>query len=102
MIAPVDGLERNLRFAVYSRGDRLALHAVNYNVCLLDEARRVLDVGPTPVELPIPAGWTAVKATCYDPDAEPQPIECSVDRDIVRFTLPKTHVYKIVLVEPID
>jgi len=98
-IAPSDGLARNLRFAVYGQADRLALHAVNYNVCLLDEARQVLDVGPTPIELPVPADWKAAKATCYDPGAEPQTIECTVSDGTARFTLPGTRVYKIVLLE---
>ena len=98
-IAPTDGLARNLRFAVYRQGDRRALHAVNYNVCLLDEARQVLDVGPTPIELPVPAAWKAAQATCYDPDAEAQTIECTVADGRARFTLPKTRVYKIVLLE---
>jgi hypothetical protein len=102
MVAPTGGLVRNLRFAIYGQGDRLAVHVVNYNVCLLDEARQVLDVGPTPVELPIPAGWTAAKAVCYDPDAEPQPIACDVDGGRARFLLPETHVYQIVLLERID
>ncbi len=102
MIAPVHGLQRNLRFAVYRKGNRLALHAVNYNVCLLDEARRVLDVEPTPVELPIPAGWAALKATCYGPDGDPRPIECGVEQGAARFTLPETHIYQIVLLENID
>jgi N-glycosylase/DNA lyase len=84
---------------VYRQGDRLALHAVNYNVCLLDEARQVLDVGPTPIELPVPVDWKAAQATCYDPDAEPQTVECTVADGTVRFTLPETHVYKIVLLE---
>jgi len=99
MIAPTEGLARNLRFVVYRKDDCLALHAVNYNVCLLDEARRVLDVEPTPISLPLPADWAAVKGTCYDPDAEPQPVECTVAHGTASFTLPRTHVYKIVLVE---
>ena len=98
-IAPTDGLERNLRFAVYRKLDRLALHAVNYNVCLLDEARQVLDVEPTPISLPLPNGWAAVKGTCYDPDVKPQPVECTVADGAASFTLPRTHVYKIVLLE---
>ena len=98
-IAPADGLAGNLRFALYRKAEGLALHAVNYNVCLLDEARQVLDVEPTPVELPLPAGWGRVKAVCYDPDGEPRPVECEVRAGSVRFTLPQVHVYKIVLFE---
>jgi len=98
-IAPTDGLEGNLRFALYRKAERLALHAVNYNVCLLDEARQVLDVEPTSIELPLPADWAGVKAVCYDPDAEPRPTECAVGDGSVRFTLPSVHIYKIVLLE---
>jgi len=102
MIAPTDGLARNLRFAVYRKDDRLALHAVNYNVCLLDEARRVLDVEPTPIELPLPADWAAVKATCYDPDGQAQPVECTAADGIARFTLRGTQIYQVVLLKKVE
>ena len=59
----------------------------------------MLDVDPTPVEVPLPEGWTAAKATCYDPDAPPQPVECTVAGRVASLTLPKTHIYKIVLLE---
>ncbi len=96
-IAPADGLRRTLRFASYRKVERLALHVVNYNVCLLDEAKRVLDVEPTPIELAVPSDWTSAQATCYDPDAEPEPIRCTISDGIARLTLPKIHVYKVVL-----
>jgi len=99
-VAPGDGRRGNLRFALYRKSDRLAMHVVNYNVCLLDKARRrVLDVEPTPLEIPVPADWTAAQATCFDPDAEPQAIDCTVADGTARFTLPKTHICKIVLLE---
>ncbi len=98
-VARAEGLARNLRFAVYRKGDRLAVHAVNYNVCLLDEARRVLEVGPTPLEIPVPDRWRPLKAACYDPDADPEPIACSVAEGTAKLTLPKVHIYKIVLLE---
>ncbi len=101
-IAPTDGLRRNLRFIVYEKPDRLAVHAVNYNVCLLDDARPVLDVGPTPLELPVPADWRSARATCYDPDAAPQPVACTIAEGTARFALPKSHVYQIVLLEKHD
>lgn len=98
-IAPNDGLRRNLRFALYRKGDRLALHAVNYNVCLLDPARKVLEVGPTPVRVPVPAGWKGAGAVCFSPDAEPATLPCDVTDGLARFTLPKTRIYQIVLLE---
>ena len=98
-IAPLDGLRRNLRFALYRKGDRLALHAVNYNVCLLDDAKKVLNVQPTPVEVPLPSGWTAATATCFDPDAEPATLDCTVADGTARLILQKIHIYKVVLLE---
>ncbi len=98
-VAVSDGLRRNVRFALYRRGDRLALHVVNYNVCLLDKAKKVLEVEPTPLAVPLPGGWKAVKATCFDPDGEPQPLKCTVADATAKLTLPKLHIYKIVLLE---
>jgi len=98
-VAPRDGLRRNLRFALYRKGGRLALHVVNTNVCLLDTKKKVLEVEPTPLQVPLPEGWTAAKATCYDPDARPQTVDCTVDALGASLTLPKTHIYKIVLLE---
>jgi len=99
-LAPADGLRRHLRVALYRKGDdRLALHVVNCNVCLLDKAKRVLDVGPTPIRVPVPKGWTTAKATCYGPDAEPQAVACTVSGGQARLTLPKLHIYKIVAIE---
>ena len=86
-----------MRFAVYRQADRLALHAVNYNVCLLDRDRRVLDVKPTDVCLPVPEGWTRASAQCFDPDSPPQAIPCRVENGKLLLTLPELHVYKIVL-----
>ncbi len=98
-IAPVDGRRRNLRFALYRKDDRLALHVVNYNVCLLDKAKKVLEVTPTPVEVPLPSGWTAVAATCFDPNNEPASLDCTVSNGTARLILPKMHTYKIVQIE---
>ena len=96
-VGPAAGLQRNLRFALYRKGDRLALHVVNYNVCLLDKAKRVLDVGPTPLRVPLPVGWIDTKATCFDPDAKPQTLRCTVADRTASLELPKTHICKIVL-----
>ena len=98
-VAPTDGLRKNLRFALYRKGNRLALHAVNYNVCLLDKARRVLTVEPTPLRIPTPRGWTRATATCYDPDAPPVKVECAIDAGIAQLSLPAIRIYKIVLLE---
>ena len=98
-IAPTDGLRRNLRFALYRKADRLAVHAVNYNVCLLDKARRILAVAPTPLSVPLPGGWTSVRATCFAPGAEPQPLPCTVAAGKARLQLPRTRIYRIVLLE---
>ena len=98
-IAPSDGLRRNLRFALYRKGDRLALHAVNYNVCLLDPKKKVLEVPPTEVALPLPNGWRAVQATAYSPDAPPKSLDSEVANGTARFTLPRTRIYQIVVLE---
>ncbi|MBN2294002.1 MAG: hypothetical protein JXM70_16365 [Pirellulales bacterium] len=98
-IAPVDGPRRNLRFALYRKGDSLALHVVNYNICLLDKTKKVIDVPPTPIEVPLPSGWKAVTATCFDPDADITKLECIVVGAKAHMTLPQTHVYKVVLLE---
>jgi hypothetical protein len=98
-IAPADGLRGNLRFATYSKPGRLAVHVVNYNVCLLDKACRVLDVPPTPLTVPRPEGWTAVRATCLSPDAEPCRAPCGLGAGNARLELPKTHIYQVVLLE---
>lgn len=98
-VAPTDGRRASLRFALYRKGDRLALHVVNYNVCLLDKAKKLLEVPPTPLRIPLPRGWAAVQATCYDPDAEPVALPCTVANRQARLTLPKTRIYKVVLIE---
>jgi hypothetical protein len=94
-IASTAGLQQNVRFAVYQKGDRLTVHAVNYNVCLLDRQKKLLEVEPMRLSIPLPAGWRSAQATCFDPGAAPQPLACGV----LRLTLPKLHIYKIVLVE---
>lgn len=98
-VAPEGGLRSNLRFALYRQGDRLALHIVNYNVCLLDPGKRVLEVEPTELTLALPADWRAAQAACYDPDAEPQALACTVAGNTARLTIPKTHLYKIVVLD---
>ncbi|MFP4057775.1 MAG: hypothetical protein ACLF0G_12995 [Candidatus Brocadiia bacterium] len=100
-IAPSDGRRRSLRFALYRKGRRLALHAVNYNVCLLPEGRPVLVAPPTPVQVPLPQGWTAARATRYRPGAEPMPLPCTVDEEggMGCFTLPPTRIYQVVVLE---
>jgi len=98
-VAPADGLRRNLRFALYRKGDQVALHAVNYNVCLLDPAKKVLEVEPTQLTVPVPPDWKALQATCFDPDAAPATLPCAVADGAVRLTLPRTRIYKVVLLE---
>jgi hypothetical protein len=98
-IAPSRGRQKNVRFALYRQGDRLALHAVNYNVCLLDNQKRILDVEPTELRFPVPAGWTAATATCFDPDAAPQDVACRVSNGTASLNLPKLHVYKVVILK---
>jgi len=98
-IAPADGRRKNLRFALYRKGGRLALHAVNYNVCLLDPAKKVLEVEPTELTIPLPAGWKAARATCFSPDAESQTLDCRIEGRVARLTLPSTHIYQIVILD---
>ncbi|HUT36326.1 MAG TPA: hypothetical protein VNE39_22755 [Planctomycetota bacterium] len=98
-IASDDGLRTDLRFALYSKGGRVAVHAVNYNVCLLDPGKKVLEVEPAEVRVPVPPDWRAVRATCFDPDAEVVALPCTVKDGAVQLTLPKTRIYKIVFIE---
>jgi len=98
-IAISSGRQKNLRFALYHRDDRLALHAVNYHVCLLDPGKKILDVGPTELRLPLPPGWSDVTATCFDPDAPPELIPCRVQGGAALLTLPKVHIYRVVILE---
>lgn len=100
-VARADGRAGNLRFALYRKDERLALHVVNYNVCLLDKAKKVLEVEPTPVRVPLPDGWAAAKATCFDPDAAPATVPCAVAAGAAGLTLPTIRIYKIVLIEKI-
>ena len=72
---------------------------MNYNVCLLDPQKRILDVEPTELRLPLPAGWAAATARCFDPDAEPQQVPCRRVRCAVMLLLPKIHVYKVVVLK---
>ena len=93
------GLRTNLRFALYRKGGRIALHAVNYNVCLLDPAKKVLEIEPTELRVPVPADWKAAQATCLDPDAKAATLPCAVADGSAHLTLPKTRIYKVVLLE---
>ena len=98
-IAPTDRGRRPLRFALYRKPGRLALHAVNYSVCLLDKARKILEVPETPLAVPLPAGWQGAKAICYSPDGPPRPLGCRVADGRAALTLPRTRIYRIVLIE---
>ena len=98
-VAPTAGLQQNLRFAIYQKGDRLAVHAVNYNVCLMDRQKKLLEVEATPLSIPLPAGWKSAQATCFDPSAAPVVLPCHVADGAIRLRLPKVHIYKIVLLE---
>jgi hypothetical protein len=98
-VAPTDGRRASLRFALYRKEDRLALHAVNYNVCLLDKGRKILPVPPTPLRIPVPSDWQAARAVCSDPDAEPKTVPCSVSDGLARLTVPQMRLYKVILLE---
>ena len=98
-VAPTAGLQQNLRFAIYQKGDRLAVHAVNYNVCLMDRQKKLLEVEATPLSIPLPAGWKSAQATCFDPEPAPVVLPCHVADGAIRLRLPKVHIYKIVLLE---
>jgi len=95
-LVSVKGLEKNLRFVLYRKDDRLALHAVNYNVCLLDEDKSVLDLEDVDIELPVPKDWSAPTATCVGPDAEVFQFKCQAKNGIASFSLPSIHLYRII------
>lgn len=98
-VLPAEGIGRNLRVATYRQNDRMAVHVVNYNVCLLDEERSVMDVSDVSLRVPLPRGWHGARVTLYAPDAEPRACECKVRQGSLRFVLPKIHIYKIAVLE---
>jgi hypothetical protein len=98
-IAPTDGLRKNVRFAIYQKSNQLVVHAVNYNVCLLDAKKQILDVEPMPLSMPVPADWRSARATCFDPDGAVEIVSSTVSDGMARLTLPKLHIYKILLLE---
>lgn len=99
-IGPQDGRRANLRFALYQKEEQLALHVVNYNVCLLDPSKRILEVEETPVQLPLPLPWESVQAVSYCPDLpEPQLLTCKIGEGKVHFVLPRTRMYQVVLLQ---
>ncbi|MBN1341552.1 MAG: hypothetical protein JXQ73_02675 [Phycisphaerae bacterium] len=98
-VAATEGRCGNLRFALYRKANQLALHVVNYNVCLLDNGKKVLDVDPTPLRVPLPEGFVVKSVTCFDPDAAPTSVSCETVDGRARLTLPRTHVYRIALFE---
>lgn len=102
-IAPTTGRNAHLRFALYRKQNQLALHVVNYNVCVLDPTKRIFPVEPTPVELPAPAGWNQAQAIAYSPDwPHPQQLPCQVSKGKLQFVLPAIRLYQVVLLEPIS
>ena len=94
-----DGVRRNMRFALYYKGNSLALHAVNYNVDIFGTEASMTEVDPLPITLPVPKSWTKAKVTCFDPDNDPQELRCRIENNTVHFIMPITHIYKIVLLE---
>jgi hypothetical protein len=98
-VATSNGLRRNLRFALYQKGDKLCLHVVNYNVCLLDKAKKVLEIPAQSLEVPLPKGWTSAKATCFDPDAAAKTLSCKLINGRTHLLLPEIRIYKVVLIE---
>ena len=98
-VATYNGLQRNLRFALYQKVDKLCLHVVNYNVCLLDKSKKILEIPAQSLEVPLPKGWTSVKATCFDPDATAKKLSCKLTNGRVQLLLPEIRIYKVVLIE---
>ncbi len=93
------GRGRHLRLAAYRKENRLAVHLVNYNVCLLDESKRILDVENVQLRMPLPTGWKTTKAKCFDPDEDPASLECTVNDGVAQLKLPRVHLYKIILLD---
>ena len=69
---------------------------MNYNVCLLDKEKSVLHLKDVDIQLPVPEDWSALTATCVDPDAEPIEFTCQANGGIASFLLPSIHLYKII------
>lgn len=101
-LMPSRGRLRGVRFTAFvepaPEPQRMVLHAVNYNVTVLEENPGVVTpmTGLT-VRMPLPAGWTDARAVVYDPDAEaPQEVTCEVVDGAAVLALPELRVYQMV------
>ena len=92
---------KNVRFACYCQGHQLCLHTVNYNVYMLHKDKKILNVDPFKVSIPIPSGWMGVKATAYAPEEASKALPCEVQENEAHFTIPGVRIYKIILLERI-
>lgn len=81
---------------------RMVLHAVNYNITVLDEKPGVVtpmaDLAP---RIPLPADWTGARAVLYDPDHDaPREIDCTVTDGMAVVPLPTLKVYQMLELTP--
>ncbi len=101
-LCPAKGRLRGVRFAAFiepsAEPRRLVLHALNYNVSLVETSIGTLTpVAGCTVDLPVPEDWGTVTATVYDPDAEePLTIDCRVADGVARMTLPELAIYQVI------
>lgn len=92
------GIE-NLRVAVYSQPDRLAVHLVNYNVCLLHPRAEPIGLENVQVAIPLPEGWLNVQAITLAPGEDPLAISAAVETTRAVVTLPQVGIYRVLVLE---
>ena len=105
LAAPLCGAEgerRGVRFTAFAAPGpeprRVVLHALNYNVSLLEPSRgEVTPVEDLSLRVPVPSVWKRARATVYDPDTTGAiEVQCSVDQGVAQISLPALRIYQMV------
>ncbi len=101
-IADTRGRLRGVRFAAFAtpsaRADKVVLHAVNHNVCLVGEkVGQVTTIEGLSVAVPVPGHWTAASARVFDPDMQaPTELSCTIEGTVARLSLPPLTIYQMI------
>ncbi len=89
----------NLRVAVYSQPNRLAVHLVNYNVCLLHPRAKVIGLENLRIATPLPDDWPTVKAITLAPGEDMRSVSATVENTRAVVTLPQVGIYRVLILE---
>ena len=101
-LCPSEGRLRGVRFTAFidpaPKPRRLVLHALNYNVTAFDANPGVVTPATDlTLRVPVPADWARVRATTFNPDAEPpQELTCQVAEGVATITLPELRIYQMI------